>query len=275
MLDELQQSVANLGDEHVAGSEVGDGVERHEEVGVVGELLADQALRLALVRGDEERLGVRAEPQRLAVRVEDGQHAAAVEVADRLGIEALVDAARERAGEHHVLGAAREVDQLLEQDLQLVLRDVRAPLVHLGVAAAGRIDDRGRGTRLVLDADEVVEDRLRSQLLDDARTGAASREAGGDDRDAELLQRAGDVDPLAAGEGQALARAMALAALEVRHGQRPIDRRVHGDGDDHETQPHMWCRVRVAYQPTRPATPGRDTEREATSGTAASRREPW
>src|SRR5207248_2150070 len=93
-------------------------------------------------------------------------------------IEALVDAARERAGEHHVLGAAREVDQLLEQDLQLVLRDVRAPLVHLGVAAAGRIDDRGRGTRLVLDADEVVEDRLGSQLLDDPRAGLAAGEAG-------------------------------------------------------------------------------------------------
>ena len=27
----------------------------------------------------------------------------------------------------------------------------------------------------------------------------------------------------------------------------------------------MWCSVRLAYQPARPASPGRSTEREATS----------
>src|SRR5229473_1487269 len=45
-----------LCDQHVARAEVGDRVERHHEVLVVGELLADEALGLALVRRDEERL---------------------------------------------------------------------------------------------------------------------------------------------------------------------------------------------------------------------------
>src|SRR5437773_2275088 len=84
---------------------------------------------------------------------------------DRLAVKAVVDAARERAGEDDVLGAAGEVDELLEQDLQLLGLDVRAPLVDLGVATAGRVDDRCRGARLVLDAHEVVQDRLRGQLL--------------------------------------------------------------------------------------------------------------
>ena len=41
----------------------------------------------------------------------------------------------------------------------------------------GRVDDGGGGARLVLDPDEVVEDRLRGQLLDDPRARAAAREA--------------------------------------------------------------------------------------------------
>jgi len=50
-----------LRDQHVAGTEVGNRVERHHEVLVLGELLADEALGLALVRRDEERLCVDAD----------------------------------------------------------------------------------------------------------------------------------------------------------------------------------------------------------------------
>ena len=38
------------GDVHVAGSHLGDGVERHEEVVLTDELLPDQELCLVLVR---------------------------------------------------------------------------------------------------------------------------------------------------------------------------------------------------------------------------------
>ena len=93
------------------------------------------------------------------------------------------------------------------------------------------------------DADEVVEDRLAGQLLDDPRARAPAGEPGGDDRHAEPLQRAGDVDPLAAGEREAGAGPVPLAELEVRHGQRAVDRGVERDGDDHENQPPTWWSV--------------------------------
>ena len=163
-----------------------------------------------------------------------------------LGVEALLDPARQRAREDDEVGAAREVVQLLEQHLELLGRDLRAPLVDLGVRALGRVDDGGRRARLLADADEVVQDRLGGQLLDDARARTAAREPGRDDRHVEPLQRARDVDPLAAGERQHLARPVALPALEVRHGQRAVERCVQRDGDDHEKKPPRWSNVRPA-----------------------------
>ena len=55
--------------------QLGDLVEREREVLVVVELLADDALGLALVRRDEQRLGLDAEAERLAVAVERGRDA--------------------------------------------------------------------------------------------------------------------------------------------------------------------------------------------------------
>ena len=231
---------------HVPSAELGDRVERHQEVLLVLELLPDDMLGLALVRRDEPRLRLGAEPERLALGVEDDVDAAAVEVAHRLGVEALLDAARQRAGEDDEVGAAGEVVELLEQGLQLVARDLRPPLVDLGVRALGRVDDGGGGARLLADADEVVEDRLCRQLLDDPSAGTAAGEARRDDRDVEPLQRAGDVDPLAAGKCQHLARTMALAALEVRDGQRAVESGVQRDGDDHPSSPPRWWSVRPA-----------------------------
>jgi hypothetical protein len=203
------------------------------------ELLPDERLGLALVRGHEQRLGLHAVAQRLTLGVEDGLRSAAVELPHGLRIEVLPDPAGQRPREDHVVGPLREVHQLLEQRLELIRRDVRAPFVHLGVARAGGVDDRGRRARLAVDADEVVEDRLRGQLLDDTRAGAAACQARRDYGDAEPLQRPRDVDPLAAGEREPGTRAVALPALEVRDGQRPVDRRVDRDGDDHVNHPAM------------------------------------
>ena len=77
------------GDDHVPGAAVGDPVEREHEVLVVVELLADERLRLPLVRRDEERLGLDAEPQRLAVAVERRGDLTAGELVDRLGVEVV------------------------------------------------------------------------------------------------------------------------------------------------------------------------------------------
>ena len=54
---------------------------------VVAELLADEALRLALVRRHEERLGLDSVAERLALRVEHCRHVSAVQIANRVGVE--------------------------------------------------------------------------------------------------------------------------------------------------------------------------------------------
>ena len=87
----------------------------------------------------------------------------------------------------------------------------------------------------------------------------------------EPLQRARDVDALAAGGGQARARPMPVAELEVRHRERAVDCRVEGDGDDHEKKPDQMmhgprARTTVAARRARaskrsaPASSGRDPE---------------
>ena len=71
------------------------------------------------------------------------------------------------------------------------------------------------------------------ELLEDPRCRSARRRSpvaitGWPSR----LQRAGDVDALAAGGAARLDRAVAAAELEVRHRDRAVDRRVEGDGED-------------------------------------------
>ena len=121
----------------------------------------------------------------------------------------------------------------------------------------GRVDDGRRGARLVGDPHEVVEDPLGRQLLDDARAGAAAGEAGRDHGHVEPLERAGDVDPLAAGEREHAARAVAVAELEVRDGDRPVERGVERDGEDHERTLLRGAWFAPAYQRTRPPSAGR------------------
>ena len=134
--------------------------------------------------------------------------------------------ARQRAREHDEVGATREVVELLHEHLELDSRDLGAPLVDLGVRPGGRIDDRGGRARLGCDPHEVVEDRLGGELLDDPRPRSPSGEPGRDDRHLEDLQRARDVDALAAGEREHLARAVPEADLEDGDGQRAVERGV-------------------------------------------------
>src|SRR5438067_13532036 len=100
LLTEQRPATGLLRDQDVAGTLLGDRAEPEDEVLVLVELLADEPLRLVLVRRDEERLGLGAEPQRLPCRVEHGEDPAPVELADRLPVEALVDVARQRAREN-------------------------------------------------------------------------------------------------------------------------------------------------------------------------------
>ena len=115
------------------------------------------------------------------------------------------------------------------------------------------------------DADEVVEDRLGGQLLDDPRAGPAAGEPGRDDGHLEELQRARDVDPLPAREREDVARAMPVADLEAGNGERAVEGRVRGDGDDHAKIPQRFAAVRSANQLALPRSPGSVTASAATS----------
>ena len=174
--------------------------------------------------------------------------------------------------------ALREVAKLRVEELELLGPHGRPPLVDLRVARVRRVDD-GRGrARLALDAHEVVEDRLAGQPLDDPQPGLAAGEPGGDDRNAERLQRAGDVDPLPAGEREARARAMPLAPLEVRDGDRAGERGVERDRDDHgrdQADDVVDCTPRVPARrgPRDPASrPSARDERRASRAAARPRR---
>jgi hypothetical protein len=56
------EGTGTVPDQHVARSELGDRVERHQEVLLVVELLADEPFRLSLVRRHEPRLRFDTEP---------------------------------------------------------------------------------------------------------------------------------------------------------------------------------------------------------------------
>src|SRR5204863_8762125 len=71
------------------------------------------------------------------------------------------------------------------------------------------------------------------------------REARRDHRLAERLQRPRHVDALAAGHGALLDRAVTAPEAEVRHGERPVDRRVQRDGDDHAASVPLRRRLRA------------------------------
>ena len=146
-------------------------------------------------------------------------------------------------------------------------------LISVYVPAVG-IDDRRRRARLGCDADEVVEDRLGGQLLDDPRARTAAGEAGRDHGHVEELQRAGDVDALAAREREHLARAVAVADLEDGHRERPVERRVRRHGDDHVTIPQRFFAVCVTCHVAFAKSPASATATAATRFDDATSRSP-
>ena len=106
------------GDRRLGGAEADQLVEALGEVAAVGELLADQLLGLALVRGHHRGAGADPGQHRLALGVEHDGDAAAAEVVDQAGVEVVAGAGRQRTGEHADLGAAGQVADPLEELLR-------------------------------------------------------------------------------------------------------------------------------------------------------------
>ena len=152
----------------------------------------------------------------------------------------------------HSARALGQVQELVDEQLDLVRRDLRPALVDLGLLAGRRVDHRRVGARLLADADEVREHAELRELVDDAGAGRAAGQAGGDHRRAERLEHAGDVDALAAGHRRLLHRAVAAAEPEVGHRQGLVDGRVERDGDDHAAlawrrrRRPVWARRRAS-----------------------------
>ncbi len=189
----------------------------------------------------------------IAGAVEDGVAARPVDAPQDLGVEVVGHLARQRPADDHVVGALGQVLDLVEVGLALLLGDHRAPLVDLGLAEAGRVDDGGGGTRLPGDAHEVVEDALARESLDDLLAGAPADEPAGDHRLADGAQHARDVDALAARQGEALAGPMPEAGDEVRDGQRLVDGGVGCEGDDHVSRRSLVARSRPLHGHARQA----------------------
>ena len=123
--------------------------------------MADQLLGLDHVRRDDVRLGAHGVAQRVAVGVDDRHHVELVQLAHQ---SARRSRARRPRGSEPAndddRGAARQVEQLLAELLELVGLDARPLLVDLGLLAGRRVEHRGVRARLLADPDEVVEDRL-------------------------------------------------------------------------------------------------------------------
>ena len=131
--------------------------------------------------------------------------------------------------------------------LDLVRLDARSLLVDLGLLAGRRVEHGGVGSRLLADANEVVQDRLLTELGDDLGSRRPALEAGRDHGLAERLEHPRDVHALAAGQRAAFDGAVAAPEPEARYRQRLVDCRVEGDGDDHRCIPraHRVVRVRM------------------------------
>ena len=111
-------------------------------------------------------------------------------------------------------------------------------LVDLGLLARGRVDHR-RGWCATRRRPRMKSLRIRSSASSSMIRGAgrAAGEPGRDHGLAEQLQRAGDVDALAAGDGSRLDRAVAVAERGCRDRDGAVDRGVEGDREDHLVSP--------------------------------------
>jgi hypothetical protein len=103
----------------------------------VVELVSDELLGFQHVGRDDVGLGAHGAHQRFAVGVDHRVDAQPLELGDEAGVDVDVDVARQGPGEHAEARSLGQVEQLVDEQLDLLLGDVRAALVDLGLLAGG------------------------------------------------------------------------------------------------------------------------------------------
>ena len=226
-------------DDRLLGAHLDQPGEAGGEVLGVGELVADGLLGLGDVRGDDRGLRPQPGAHRLAVGVEqrrDAERRAGAAIRSRVDGRSRRPAAasrrsrrsrRRRRGRAAARRSARGRPRPTCGPRSLI--SVCSPEVGSTIERFVRESPR--------DLDEVVEDLLGVEQLADPRAGRPAGQPGGDHRLAEALQRARDVDALAAGGRPRVDRAVAVAERDAGHRDRPVERDVQRDREDHSSLP--------------------------------------
>ena len=195
--------------------------------------MTDQLLGLQLVRSDHVRADLHARRHRFTLGVEQHRQAGLLQRLDQTRVELDVNPGGQAAGQHAKLGAPGQVVKPFDEGIEFFRADPGTPFVYLGLFTGGRIDQGQIEAGLLGDADEIGEQAFLAELLQHPVPVAATDQSGRDDRPAEQPEGAGHVDALAAGHGAGFNRTMPVTEPQIGYGDRAVDRRVQGYGDDH------------------------------------------
>lgn len=168
-----------------------------------------------------------------AVRVQRAAPPALLRHADQLHVQRRVTGRRDRPRQHQPRRGAHPPPQPFAQRNARGVRHQRPRQRELRVAVRRAVEDRDVRARLARHVDEVAADAGVEQLIFDHPPALPRREPRCQRLAADLLERACDVDALAAdvvADGEHTVR---VGLVEVVHFHRLVDRRIQGHGDDH------------------------------------------
>ena len=191
-----------------------------------------QAVNLGQVGLYELRLSVRLQRglQRCTRGVEQHLGARLLGDLDELGIVAGIDATRQRARKRHNVRLRCKLGELGRKGIELGGSDLRAALQQLGLIAL--VQDIQANARLTGDGHKVVLDAVGIHKLGHIGTHVAAEQTGREHIVAQLQQHTAHVEALAA-SGLFGRHAVHVVDNQLVELIARIDRRVHGNGQNH------------------------------------------
>lgn len=146
------------------------------DLGVGGELTADEVGELVIVRLDQRRAGLDADAKRVAVGVKEDLRAGVAKRHDELGVVLGSDALRQAAGDHDDVALSDGGRDGAGQAVGVVRGGLGAGLVDVGVRAQDIVDDLQVRAGLALDRDCLDVDALALEHAGDLLAGAARKD---------------------------------------------------------------------------------------------------